>query len=212
MPTGAGDDAAGAAGSDAPAAVVIGTATPADLAVVVELRLALLREHGDSPLYGRLRQDAPRRAERLYAAQLAAPGEATFLAERGGAVVGILRCMTAQGAPLLHPDRYGYIASVYVRPEARRRGVLRALLAAAEGWCVERGLTELRLHNAADNPVANAVWAAFGFQAVEVLRLRPLDAAALVAPAPPDAEPSSRGGPPAPGASPMSPQRQQRHA
>jgi GNAT superfamily N-acetyltransferase len=89
-------------------------------------------------------------------------------------VVGILRCMVGQGSPLMHPERYGYIASVYVRPAYRRRGVLRALLAAAERWCWEQGLTELRLHNAVDSTLANASWASLGFEAVEVLRIRPV--------------------------------------
>jgi len=156
--------------------VTVRVATLEDLDVVVELRLALLREHGDSPLYGRLRPDARRRAERIYAAQLSAPGEVIFLAEHGRETLGILRCLAAQGAPLLLPERYGYISSVYVRPRARRRGVLHALLDAAERWCEERGLDELRLHNAAENEVANATWAALGFAPVEVLRTRPLRA------------------------------------
>jgi ribosomal protein S18 acetylase RimI-like enzyme len=149
---------------------------PADLPVVVELRLALLREHAGNPIYGRLRRDARQRAERLFAAQLTARGEVTFLAEREGEVVGILRCMDAQGSPLLDPARYGYIASVYVRPGARRGGVLRALVAAAERWCERRGLTELRLHNAVDNELATAAWSGLGFEVAEVLRVRPLHA------------------------------------
>ena len=157
-----------------PAALAVRAATRADLPVVLELRLALLHEHGDSPLYGRLRPDVRRRAERLYAVQLASPDEVIFLAELDGGVVGILRCLAAQGAPLLLPERYGYISSVYVRPAVRRRGVLRALLEAAEGWCRERGLDELRLHNAVENQGANETWEAFGFRAVEVLRARRL--------------------------------------
>lgn len=156
------------------ASVSIRRATAADLAVVLELRLALLGEHADNPLYGRLRSDARQRAERLYASQLAASSEVTFLAELDGVVVGILRCLDAQGSPLLQPSRYGYIASVYVRPGARRRGALRALLSAAERWCEERGITELRLHNAVDSALANEVWETLGFEAVEVLRLRAL--------------------------------------
>ena len=156
------------------AAVTVRRALAADLPVVLELRLALLHEHGSSPLYGRLRPDARRRAERLYAAQLAAEHEITLLAELDGGVVGVLRCMDAAGAPLLLPDRYGYISSVYVRPTARRRGVLHRLMEAAERWSADRGIAELRLHNAAENDVASAVWSSFGFQAVEVLRIRPL--------------------------------------
>jgi ribosomal protein S18 acetylase RimI-like enzyme len=156
-------------------AVSVREATEDDLAVVVELRLALLREHADHPIYGRLRRDALARARRLFLSQLRARGEATLLAERGGAVVGILRCVHSGGHPLLHPDGYGYISSVYVRPASRRAGVLAALVRAAERWCRARGLDELRLHNASDNPLSNAAWQALGFDVVEHLRLRRLD-------------------------------------
>ena len=60
-------------------------------------------------------------------------------------------------------------------PKAREQGVLSALLAAADTWCRERGLDEMRLHNAADNPLANAAWDALGFEVVEHLRVRPLN-------------------------------------
>lgn len=154
--------------------MAVRTATQADLPVVLELRLALLAEHADSPLYGRLRADVRDRARRLYRAQLAAEGEVIFLAERGGETVGILRCIDAIGSVLLEPPRYGYISSVYVRPAARRSGVLRALLRAAEDWCERRGLAELRLHNAADNAGAGETWQRLGFDVVEVLRMRTL--------------------------------------
>ena len=74
----------------------------------------------------------------------------------------------------LDPAQYAYISSVYVIPKARERGVLRTLLSAADAWCAERGLDEMRLHNAADNPLANAAWEALGFEVVERLRVRSL--------------------------------------
>lgn len=168
------DEAAAPDGAALPTGLRLRRAGVDDLPAVLELRFALLREHADNPLYGRLRRDARQRAERLYASQLAAEHELTMLAEWQGGVVGILRCMVGHGSPLTHPDRYGYIASVYVRPPYRRRGVLRALLTAAEEWSAEQGLTELRLHNAVDSALANASWEALGFRAVEVLRIRPL--------------------------------------
>lgn len=154
--------------------VIIRPATIDDLDAVVDLRLALLLEHRDNPIYGRLRPDAPARARRLFAQQLEAAHEVILLAERRGEAAGILRCVHSGGAPLLLPDAYGYLASVYVRPDARRSGVLRLLLEAAEAWCRDRGLTELRLHNAADSETSNAVWDALGFEVVEHLRIRPL--------------------------------------
>ena len=122
--------------------VAIRRASERDLDVVTALRLALLREHRANPVYGRLRPDAGARARRLYLAQLRSPNEVTLLAERAGEVVGILRCIQSIGHPLLLPPVYGYISSVYVRPEARRTGVLRALVDAAVAWCRERELPE----------------------------------------------------------------------
>ena len=149
------------------------TATDADLPTIVEMRLALLRNHPDHPIYGRLRHDARERAYAVFGSQLRSPNEAMFLAERDGEVVGILRCVDTPNSPLLHPDKYCYVSSVYVRPAARRRGVLKALLQRARSWCTERGLSEMRLHNVPSG-VASAAWQAEGFTVVEEVRLRHL--------------------------------------
>jgi ribosomal protein S18 acetylase RimI-like enzyme len=152
------------------AGVAVRRATLADLSTITELRLALLREYGDHPLYGRLRLDVEARATELYRAQLSSSSEVVFLAERHGRIVGMLRCVDSVSSPLLYPDRYCYVSSVYVRPAERRRGVLRALYDAAVAWCDEHGLDEMRLHNAASSAVASQTWAALGFEVVELVR------------------------------------------
>jgi GNAT superfamily N-acetyltransferase len=174
-------------------------ATVADLETVIALRLALLREAHDSPVYGRLRADAGRRARRVFQQQLESAFEATFLAERFGAPVGILRCVESSGSPLLDPDRYAYVSSVYVVPDARRRGVLHALLERASTWCHDRGLDEMRLHSVAGAGAANAAWDALGFAVVEHLRVRPVGRRPESRPAATDAPPASRPLTPAPG-------------
>ena len=153
-------------------ALRIRQAGPDDLPTVVALRLSLLREHGDHPIYGRLRADAAHRARELFAAQLDSSGEVMFLAERGGQVVGILRCVESTGSPLLHPQRYGYVSSVFVTPSARRSGVLRALVERAVRWCEDRGLDEMRLHSVAGDAVSEAAWDALGFEIVEYVRMK----------------------------------------
>lgn len=155
-----------------PAGIVVRQARPEDLPTVVALRLSLLREHGDHPIYGRLRSDAAHRARDLFAAQLDSPTEVMFLAERSGQVVGILRVVESSGSPLLHPARYGYVSSVFVTPSARRAGVLRALLDRAVAWCEDRGLDEMRLHSVAGDAVSEAAWDAVGFEVVEYVRLK----------------------------------------
>lgn len=151
--------------------ISVRAATAADLETVVALRLALLREECQAPSYGRVRPGAARRARLLYRAQLDSPAEVTLLAEQGGVALGILRCAESTGHPLLEPDRYAYVSSVYVVPAARRCGLVRALLRHASQWCRDRKLVEMRLHNAADSAVANAAWEALGFTVVEHLRV-----------------------------------------
>ncbi|HEY4216403.1 MAG TPA: GNAT family N-acetyltransferase [Gemmatimonadaceae bacterium] len=157
--------------------VTVRPAQLGDLRVIVELRLALLREYGDHPLYGNLREDAEERAYELYQVQLVSPNEVIFVAERGNRIIGLLRCVDAGGSPLLYPERYCYVSSVYVRPAERRHGVLRELMRAAEQWCEARGLGEMRLHNVNSSDVAGSAWSSLGFDVVEHVRRRPLSSA-----------------------------------
>ena len=146
--------------------MVIRRATSSDLDTVIALRIALLREYGEHPIYGRLRADAERRARPMFATQLDSDNEVMFLAEENGTALGLIRCVESAASPLLIPDRYCYVSSVYVKPEHRRRGVLRELLQRARAWCRDRGLTEMRLHNVGSRPGTAAAWDALGFEVV----------------------------------------------
>lgn len=157
-----------------PPALSVREATPRDLDSVVTLRLALLREYPGHPVYGRLRTDAAARARELFSAQLRSTMEMILLAFIDGEVAGILRCVESLGSPLLDPARYAYVSSVYVLPEHRRQGVLRAMLATAERWARARGLDQMRLHNVAGSQLAETAWSALGFDVVEQVRLRTL--------------------------------------
>ena len=143
---------------------------------MIELRLALLREHPDHPIYGRLRADVDARARELFATQLRTPTEVIFLADLGAETAGILRCVEAIGSPLLEPSRYAYVSSVYVRPALRRRGVLRSLVAAAQEWSLVRKLDQMRLHNVSGSESAERAWSALGFDVVEQVRVLALPA------------------------------------
>lgn len=146
----------------------------ADAQRIAELRLALLAEHKGNAIYSRVRSDAPARALELTEQQLSSDRETMFVAVRKDRIVGVLRCIDARGHRLLRPARYALISTVYVEPEARRQGMLRLLLDAATGWCRQRKLSEMRLQNAVDNPMAVAAWEALGFRVVEQIRLRSL--------------------------------------
>jgi len=143
-----------------------------DLSAIVELRLALLREYNDHPLYGNLRPDVEDRAHTLYRAQLTSTHDTIFVAEIERRIVGVMRCVDTPSSPLLMPERYCYVSSAYVKPDVRRLGVLTALVDAAERWCDARGITEMRLHNATGVRMAEDTWSALGFEVVEQVRRR----------------------------------------
>jgi GNAT superfamily N-acetyltransferase len=170
----AGAGATRSARADGQLAVRVRQASIRDLDAVVELRLALLREHPDHPIYGRLRTDVDARARDLFATQLRSITEVIFLADVENRTAGILRCVEAIGSPLLEPARYAYVSSVYVRPEQRRRGVLRALVGAADRWSRDRGILQMRLHNVDGSAMAERAWSALGFGVVEQVRVRDL--------------------------------------
>lgn len=63
-----------------------------------------------------------------------------------------------------------YLEGWYVVPEARARGVGRALIAAAEGWARARGHRELASDTEWANQVSAAAHEALGFEQVAVIR------------------------------------------
>lgn len=97
-----------------------------------------------------------------------------MLAEVDGAVVGIVRVAAAPPSPLHAEFRHAYLSSAFVKPAARRRGVLRSLVAHALAWCEAHGVSEVRLHSAVGNAAAAKAWQALGFDVAEELRRRPL--------------------------------------
>ena len=76
----------------------------------------------------------------------------------GFALVSLLR----RGAPFLERER-GELDWLFVREEARRRGVGRRLASAALAWLRARGVTRVEVHVARENTAGRAFWDAQGF-------------------------------------------------
>jgi ribosomal protein S18 acetylase RimI-like enzyme len=84
---------------------------------------------------------------------------------RGGQLVGVVRgCVVTQyllarwrSARVLH------IAGLVVRPDQRRRGVARSLLAGLDRWAADRGATRRILQVATHNQAAMGLYAGLGY-------------------------------------------------
>jgi aminoglycoside 6'-N-acetyltransferase I len=66
-----------------------------------------------------------------------------FVAERDGAIVGMLELSLRPHADGCDSSPVPFIEAWYVAPEARRSGVGGALVQAAEQWALDNGHTEL---------------------------------------------------------------------
>jgi len=86
--------------------------------------------------------------------------EATFVAESGGALVGMSRFCQETGAKEQHQ---AHIYSVYVQPAFRGQGVLAAIFRAGFAWAHGRGLRMLKLGVTGTNAPAIRAYTKLGF-------------------------------------------------
>lgn len=131
---------------------------PGDLEAWLRLRRALWPEAAARELM--------REAETYVAG--AGPLAAVFLAAApSGELLGMLELSLRSYAEGCEATPVPYVEGWYVVPAARRQGVGRALMAAAEDWARDRGHTELASDTLIDNRVGEHAHGALGFVEVE---------------------------------------------
>jgi len=119
-------------------------ATAADEQTLLDFTQAIFAENWDRPWR------PPEVTPKLF------EGKLVLLAEDDGEAVGYaFGELDAQG--------YGHVNIVYVRPEFRRKGVTRALLAEFAARSREQGIGHLTLDVATRNVVGREVWRRLGF-------------------------------------------------
>ena len=96
-------------------------------------------------------------------------GLATVLVSEGanGSLTGFVEIGLRDYVDGCNSSPVPFIEGWYVVPEARRNGVGRTLIAAAESWSIGRGYTELASDALLDNSVSERAHNALGFKEVE---------------------------------------------
>ena len=97
--------------------------------------------------------------------------DVALVAERDGSPVGFALAR-------LERPRVGYLSDLYVRPEARRSGAAKALIAGVVEAMRRAGADFLSLNVNVDNTAARAVYARLGFREEALDLIAPLDALA----------------------------------
>ena len=133
-----------------------------DAAAWLAMRLALWPEEPADDLRSeveRFAAEGPRRDEAVLIAE-----------EASGRFLGFAELSIRSYAEGCTSDRVAYLEGWFVAPDARRRGVGRALVEAAEAWGRARGCVEFGSDAVADNHVSAAAHRALGFTEIVTVR------------------------------------------
>jgi aminoglycoside 6'-N-acetyltransferase I len=95
---------------------------------------------------------------------------AVLVAEEDGEVLGFAELSVRAYAEGCHTNGVGFLEGWYVVPAARRRGIGRALVLAAEDWARTQGCTEFASNALANNELSQLAHHAVGFEEVEIVR------------------------------------------
>jgi aminoglycoside 6'-N-acetyltransferase I len=114
--------------------------------------------------------DHPREIAQYFAGGTRTPAAVLLAVDESGTAVGFVELSIRPYAEDCRTDHVGYLEGWYVVPEARRRGVGRALVAAAEQWARAQGCSEFASDAVIDNEISAAAHHALGF--TETARLR----------------------------------------
>ncbi len=108
--------------------------------------------------------------EQFFAGKLNMPLEVLLAVDDSGAAVGFAELNIRAYAEGCFTERVAYLEGWYVEPDARRRGVGRALVTAAEAWARALGCTEFASDAEIDNDVSAAAHRALGFEETAQIR------------------------------------------
>jgi len=108
--------------------------------------------------------------EKFFAGELREPLAVLIASDERDTPLGLAELSIRNYAEDCATDRVGYLEGWYVAPEARRRGIGRALVSAAEDWARQQGCIEFGSDALIDNHVSAAAHRALGF--VEPVQLR----------------------------------------
>jgi GNAT superfamily N-acetyltransferase len=155
--------------------LVLRAATPADREALIE-QFQGLNAHEAEITGDRLRDHATAIASFEAAeARVARSRGHALVAEWQGAIAGHCYLTFERHPPYVAERDYAYVAELYVRPEARSRGLGRALLAEAERLARARGLRRLLIGVVVGNDRAQAAYERFGFAPYTTELIKPLD-------------------------------------
>jgi aminoglycoside 6'-N-acetyltransferase I len=103
----------------------------------------------------------------LFCASLERYAQFIAYAESGQAVGLVEASVRTDYVNGTHSSPVAFLEGIYVVPEARRKGVARALVALVEQWALGSGCREFASDASIENQLSHIVYRALGFQETE---------------------------------------------
>lgn len=109
--------------------------------------------------------------EKFVQAAILAPNGMLYVWEENGRLLGLASLFVNEKdeSTIRLPCRYVDLDTLYVRPEARNRGIGTALYQAAQRWAMEQGAKRLELMTLGENKAARAFYAKIGMQEQSII-------------------------------------------
>jgi ribosomal protein S18 acetylase RimI-like enzyme len=155
------------------AEVIIRSVNKGDADALGEMWLDLVAYHQNltPDLPGPARGGEHRYVRRILE-RLDDPYTCALIAEVDGQVVGFILGMVIDLMPDIFDQRpSGFLADIYVEPQARRQGVGRSLVHSLVDWFRQCGVHSFEWHVASDNAAGIAFWRSVGGRDV-MIRMR----------------------------------------
>jgi aminoglycoside 6'-N-acetyltransferase I len=135
--------------------IAVRPAEPNDAASWLRLRAALWPDGTES--------EHAQEIEQFFAGEASEPAAVLLAVGSSGEPIGLAELSIRPCAEGCRSSPVAYLEGWFVAPEARRRGVGRALVSAAEAWARSQGCSELASDTQPDNPASAAAHRALGF-------------------------------------------------
>ena len=112
--------------------------------------------------------DAVKATEEFMSKQIESENGCFWVAQIDNDIVGYVEAMVVDRPPIHVQRRVGHLGSIYVKPEARRKGIGTSLWNLARDWLAEKGVPTISLMVATQNPQALEFWKKFNFREIMV--------------------------------------------
>jgi aminoglycoside 6'-N-acetyltransferase I len=136
--------------------------TPADATAWLEMRCALWPDGS--------REEHGGEIEAFLAGRLSMPLAVLIAVDEAGTALGFVELFIRPYAEGCATDRVAFLEGWYVAPEARRRGVGRALIRASEDWTRAQGCREFASDALLSNRISAEAHRAVGFEVITLIR------------------------------------------